>query len=116
MEVISGQALLRIMHDLISPEGTILLSTPVFNGHAAENHIHEYKTLELKGEIEDAGLQVKARYGTFMNIAGIRQMAQRHQELAMELSEYFDSNAVSCFFAPLYPDLARNNLWVIKRA
>jgi hypothetical protein len=27
----------------------------------------------------------------------------------------YNDDALSCFFAPLYPDLARNNLWVVTK-
>jgi len=31
------------------------------------------------------------------------------------LSDYFDNDAISNIFGPLYPDHARNNLWVCRR-
>ena len=35
--------------------------------------------------------------------------------LLSRLSAYYDNDALSCFFAPLLPDAARNNLWVLRK-
>jgi hypothetical protein len=32
-----------------------------------------------------------------------------------ELKDYYDNDALACFIAPLYPDMARNNLWVCRK-
>jgi hypothetical protein len=31
------------------------------------------------------------------------------------LEAYYDNDALSCIFAPLFPDHARNNLWVCRK-
>jgi cyclopropane fatty-acyl-phospholipid synthase-like methyltransferase len=116
MEPASGARMLVAFRELLAVDGTVLLSTPVFNGKAAENHVHEYTIEELQKTIEAAGLQVTRRFGTFMNVTQLRLVSAEHRQTAEALLAYYDNNAVVCFLAPLYPDLARNNLWVLRRS
>lgn len=116
MEPASGATCMAAARELLAADGTALLSTPVFNGQAAENHVHEYTVPELQAAIEAAGLRVERRFGTFMNVTQLRLVSDEHRRTAEALLAYYDNNAVACFLAPLYPDLARNNLWVLKKA
>lgn len=102
--------------------GTLLLSTPVYDGvHHAANHIRELEIPELYKLFTDAGFQVVRRYGTFMDIKHIGKVDTDRCsraaifEVRQALSEYFDNDAISNIFGPLYPDHARNNLWVVRR-
>jgi len=136
MKVEHGRKMLRgILHHL-RPGGVMLLSTPCYDGkrHAA-NHIHEYTVPELRKAIEKAGFVVEKRYGTFMDVRGLsarnikKYLAEHEAEgwpssperaemirtMVEELSGYFDNAAVSNIFAPLFPDAARNNLWVCRK-
>lgn len=115
MQPESGALLLKGCHAVLRPGGALLLSTPVFNGKAARNHIHEYQAEELQAAIEAAGFVVERRYGTFMSAKEIAHVEQRHREVYNELRAYYDNDAMACFLAPLYPELARNNLWVCRR-
>lgn len=115
MTVESGKLLLEAIHTKMCTGSQLLLSTPVFNGKAAENHIHEYTIPELTNLIMSTGLRIKKRFGTFMNIPKLKLVTAAHQQLAEELTQYFDSDAVSCIMAPMYPDLARNNLWILEK-
>ena len=130
MRVDLGVKLLKAMYNCLRPGGTLLLSTPVYDGvrHAA-NHIHEYTVPELQKAIEKAGFVVERRFGTFMDIKHLkearlgkiipeglgRETAMRIGEVAGMLSQYFDNDAISNIFGPLFPDHARNNLWVCRR-
>jgi 2-polyprenyl-3-methyl-5-hydroxy-6-metoxy-1,4-benzoquinol methylase len=133
MKVEHGRKLLRGMFHHLRPGGTLLLSTPCYDGkrHAA-NHIHEYTVPELQKEIERAGFVVAKRYGTFMDVRHLKpknvkaylkaheaegwpsspERAEMITTMAEELGGYFDNHAISCIFATLFPDAARNNLWV----
>ena len=129
MPVVAGARLLENLADILAPGGVLLLSTPVYDGvHHAKNHVHEYTVEELQGAIEAAGLTVNNRFGTFMNMPDLRKVSRNSGEhlrlglpnnaiggLYKALGEYYDDNALSCFFAPLFPDLSRNNLWVIEK-
>lgn len=122
MPVEDGKKLLKGMFNCLRPGGTLLLSTPCYDGkrHAA-NHIHEYFVDELQGHIEDAGFEVVDRFGTFMDIKHIGKAESARaskgaiKEVAEALKAYFDNDAISNIFGPLYEDSARNNLWVCRK-
>lgn len=127
MKVEHGVKLLKGMFASLKPGGFLLLSTPVYDGvrHAA-NHIHEYTVPELQKAIEKAGFKVDRRYGTFMdikhigkmppaNVEGLDVSAKTLDSVKRALGQYYDNDAISCLFAPLYPDNARNNLWVCRK-
>ena len=127
MKVEHGAKLLKAMFECLKPGGVLLLSTPVYDGrrHAA-NHIHEYTVPELQKAIEKAGYVVERRFGTFMDIKHIgKAPSSIHPQgpeerdaikrVASALSQYFDNDAISNIFGPLYPDSARNNLWVCRK-
>jgi len=117
MHVEDGSKLLKILHGFVGG-GRLFLSTPVFNGKAARAHLHEYTVDELQAALTAAGFTVEHRFGTFMNMSpGIKkQLDPMHRSVIEQLSCYYENNALSCFLAPLYPDLARNNLWVCQRS
>ena len=112
-----GAKLLAGCFALLKPGGVMLMSTPCYDGrrHAA-NHIHEYTVPELQKAAEKAGFVVERRFGTFMDVKHIKKMKNPAVvETYKLLSEYFDNDAMSNFFAPLFPDQARNNLWVCRK-
>lgn len=115
-----GLPFLKICRSLLKPGGRMVMSTPCYDGkrHAA-NHIHEYTIEELGGVARKAGFTITNRFGTFMDIKHIGKpstlttdQSRSVQEVYALLSKYYDSDALSCFFAPLYPDQSRNNVWV----
>lgn len=135
MKVEHGAKLLKAAFECLKPGGVMLMSTPCYDGvrHAA-NHIHEYYNDELQKATEKAGFEVEHRYGVFMDIKHIGKVppnqagskATGMQEYGQDmqaaiklvragLSAYFDNDAISCIFAPLYPDHSRNNLWVCRK-
>lgn len=119
MPVPEGLALLKAAREQVAKDGHFLLSTPVFNGAAARNHIHEYTIPELQGQVEKAGWTVAKRYGTFASWPELKKALQHshagkpHLDTIMALRDYYDGEVLSCFLAPLYPDASRNNLWVL---
>lgn len=125
MRVEHGVTLLKAMFASLKAGGVMLLSTPVYDGvrHAA-NHIHEYTVPELQKYVEKTGFVVEQRFGTFMDIkhigkgereihSGVNSSAIKDVKNA--LAKYFDNDAISNIFGPLYPDHARNNLWVCRK-
>ena len=118
-----GQQFLQNCYDVCRPGGQMIMSTPVFDGkrHAA-NHIHEYTLPELQKCIEDAGFKITKRFGTFMDIRHIGKVSTGDQVLDdavkilyPKLAEYFENDAVSNIFANMYPDHARNNVWICEK-
>lgn len=123
MKLEHGKKMLKACFELLRPGGTMLMSTPCYDGkrHAA-NHIHEYTVPELQAVTEKAGFKVERRFGTFMDIKHIGKVDKGNPQLNDAvirirdlLAEYFDNDAISNIFGPLYPDHARNNLWVCRR-
>lgn len=111
-----GLKLLVGMRECLKSDGTLLLSTPVFSGRAARNHIHEYVIPELQSLIESAGLTVERRYGTFASLNSLKRVATpEHLDTLKRLNEFYSGNVTACFLAPLYPDASSNNMWVLKR-
>lgn len=129
MKVEHGTSLLKAMFAATKPGGVLLLSTPVYDGKRhAKNHIHEYTVPELQAAIEKAGYVIERRFGTFMDIKHIgkvepqipgmdgKKMLDAIKLVRQGLEQYFDSDAISNIFGSLYPDHARNNLWVCCKA
>lgn len=125
MKVEHGAKLLKGCFACLKPGGVMLMSTPCYDGvrHAA-NHIHEYTVPELQKATEKAGFKVERRFGTFMDIKHIgKELTDGYSEgerkairlLREALSNYFDNDAISNIFGPLYPDHSRNNLWVCRK-
>lgn len=111
-----GDRLLAGIRECLRPGGSLYLSTPVFNGKAALNHIHEYTIPELAEAIADAGLTVEQRFGTFASYHDIKKAARpEHLEVLDALRAFYSTDVTACFLAPLYPDASRNNFWVIRR-
>ena len=116
MHKASGRKLLRGAHALMKDDGVFLLSTPCYDGRRmAKNHIHEYWIKELETEIVKAGFVVEGRYGTFMDVKELKKATPEHRKVAAELSKYYSNEIISCFLAPLYPDVSRNNIWVLRK-
>lgn len=111
-----GKALLEAFFEVISVDGHLLLSTPVYDGIArAKNHIHEWTVPELQEALGEAGFEVINRYGTFANMSDIKRVCTTEEKaLMLKLSTYYGNDVLSTFLAPLYPDASRNNLWVCR--
>lgn len=119
MQKPSGLLLLKGIHSLLKPGGLLLLSTPVYNGKwQAKNHIHEYTIEELDAHVKKAGFKVERRHGTFMSATEVKAkkgVLENHLFTYEALRAYYSDEVLATFLAPLYPDLSRNNLWVLKK-
>lgn len=116
MPVKQGKRLLEAFFNVITIDGYLLLSTPVYDGKArAKNHVHEWGIEELQEAIEAAGFEVEARYGTFANVKQLQKVCTPEEKALMfRLGEYYGNDVLSTFLAPLYPNASRNNIWVCK--
>lgn len=111
-----GLRLLRALRDCLKPDGTLLLSTPVFNGKAAAAHLHEWEIDELREAIEGTGLRVEQRFGTFASANDIKRVATPEElKLIEQLAKFHSGETMACFLAPKYPDASRNNVWKIRK-
>lgn len=122
MPVEHGWKLLWGLRQLVKPDGYVLLSTPVCDGHRAANHVHEYTLDELRTLIDAAGFDVAARYGTFASVRDVKPAMRAWAEergfdsavfetLWNELRAFHSPDVLATFVAPVIPDAARNNAW-----
>lgn len=126
MDVSDGTELLRTIRDLLADDGCALLSTPVFDGYQAANHIHEYEIDELRELIERCGLSIEDRFGTFMSIPDVKKAVKDHypderdQAIVLDLfsrvRDYYSNEVVSNWLAPAFPDQSRNNVWKLVKS
>jgi 2-polyprenyl-3-methyl-5-hydroxy-6-metoxy-1,4-benzoquinol methylase len=116
MQPADGKVLLEGIRHWVKPDGYLYLSTPVFDGKAAVNHLHEYTIPELQRLVESTGWEVEKRWGTFANLPAIKKVARQDELDVMErIGLYYNPEVQSVLLAPLYPDQSRNNLWVLRR-
>jgi len=112
---------IKKIHSLLSDDGVAMISTPVFNGKAASNHINEMTYYAMLNLLITAGFCVERRYGTFASQSEYKGRldhildAQGANKIFDMLSEYYDSNVLSTIFAPLIPTLSRNVMWVVSK-
>jgi hypothetical protein len=95
-----------------------VISTPCYDAQtgAAANHVNEMTYEALGGLIEDLGFVVENVYGTFASQKDYKDQVLRdgHGAIYNALSAYYDSNYLATIFAPMYPWLSRNALWVLR--
>lgn len=116
MGVDNGRKLLSAVHQLLAADGTFYLSTPVFDGHAARNHCHEYTIEELQALVTETGWQTVARYGTFGNVNALRKVLTPEEQVCWAKWQHrLGNEGLSVVFATDHPDQARNNLWVLRK-
>lgn len=114
-----GVLLLKAIAKLIADDGYALLSTPVFSGRMAKNHVHEWGVDELQQALDKAGLDVVDRWGTFMpyrkvvralKAAGLLEVLDTYERLR----RFYDDEVLANFLAPIFPDYASNNVWKLR--
>lgn len=105
---------LQKIRALLAKDGRAFISTPCYDPKmgAAANHVNEMSFDGLRALILAAGLEVEEVHGTFASQKDYKKrMTPAQTEVFDQLSEYYDSNVLSCFMAPMFPAQARNCLW-----
>jgi 2-polyprenyl-3-methyl-5-hydroxy-6-metoxy-1,4-benzoquinol methylase len=107
--------MLKHWKNLLQPDAVLFVSTPVFNGSAADNHISEWSRQTLGSAFEYHGYTIIGNYGTFASQSDLVPHLTK-DELAVydRLKTYYDTNALSVMLAPLHPEGSRNNMWVLR--
>ena len=112
------EPILKHLHSLADDEATFIYSTPTYKHKvgAAKNHINEMTRDCFGWLLEETGHTVVENYGTF----GSQQDYKKHlteceMEMFNKLNKYHSAGVISNIFAPLYPQYARNNIWVCKK-
>jgi SAM-dependent methyltransferase len=110
----AGIKILENIKNIMNPDTIFIMSTPSFNGKAAENHIYEWEYQELKQELEKTFI-IENHYGTFASQKDIENvMSDCEKEIYEKLKDYYDSNFLSAVFAPIHPYASRNCLWRLR--
>jgi len=100
---------------VMDENSTLIMSTPCYNGTMSDNHVYEWQFTELKEELEKR-FTIEDCFGTFISLKDYTpDMTPEELKVLNRLREYYNSAMVSCIMAPLYPDKARNCLWVLKK-
>lgn len=114
--------MLARFRDLTTDDCTYLISTPCWNRtDCAANHVNEMTYEALGSVFEENGFIVEAVHGTFASIrdyeGGLSNFDGRNSLTScfQKLREYYDSNFLSCVFAPLFPAQSRNCLWTLSK-
>ena len=118
MDMQSGKQLLKGMHDLLSDEGMLIFSTPIYcsSFKQARNHINELTKSEIEDELHEAGFKIIKQFGTFGNQNDIKKVATKEEiELQKSLGEFYGNELLGCFLSPKYPEASRNITHVCVR-
>lgn len=101
---------------VLKPEGTLLLSTPNYDGkHKAGNHVHEFREGELEGFLSQY-FKIEKKHGTFASQREIYPVLTGSEKTVFDsLKPWFDSNILSVIFASLHPSQSRNILWICRK-
>lgn len=121
-------AMLEHMKLLTSDDARFFISTPCWNRvDCAANHVNEMLYDALGAGFERHGFVVEHVYGTFASIRDYEHLLDsipapnthcgpaRMGKVFDMLREYYDTNFLSCIFAPLFPAQSRNCLWELRK-
>ena len=111
-------AMLKHLRAITSDDCRFFFSTPCWNRiDCADNHVNEMTYEALGSVFERCGFIIQNVYGTFASIRDYETQPymMQYQKLFQELRAYYDSNFLSCIFAPLFPAQSRNCLWELKK-
>lgn len=119
LEHIEPEHMLRLLakvRESLTDNGTFFVSTPCWNRRdCAGNHVNEMTYGSLGAVFEENGWFIRNRYGTFASIRDYSHKLSQGEKIVFDrLREYYDTNFLSCIFAPLYPAQSRNCLWELS--
>lgn len=118
----NGQAFVDNLAKCCNEKTVVMLSTPNYDEAVgcAQNHFYdgqrqEYAHTELQALLETRFI-VTNKWGTFISIKDYKDKLDKPtRELWEKLHDYYDSNFLAIIFAPLFPEIARNCLWELKK-
>jgi 2-polyprenyl-3-methyl-5-hydroxy-6-metoxy-1,4-benzoquinol methylase len=109
--------MLEHLKKLTTDDARFFISTPCWNRtDCAANHVNEMLYESLGAAFERHGFIVESVHGTFASIRDYQHLLTVEQKSLFDsLREYYDSNFLSCVFAPLFPAQSRNALWELRK-
>lgn len=118
VEPLHAWKMMKRMHDVLENDGICFLSTPCFDPRAgaAANHVNEMSFAGFRTLIHLAGFGIENVWGTFASQKDYKKtLPPELQKLFGQMSEYYDSDLMACFFAPVFPFASRNCLWKLSK-
>ena len=118
----NGDKFLQNINKHINERTILLLSTPCYdektvaaNNHIIDGEIGEFTYQELKSLLEKYFI-IENVFGTFASQKDYKPFMNEWQKNMYEgLKKYYDSNLVSNFMAPFFPEYSRNCLWKCRK-
>lgn len=106
---------------LMTHDGTFFVSTPCWNRtDVAANHVNEMTYEAFGALLEGCGWNIANVSGTFASIrdyeSKLHVLGDQIPGIFNKLRSYYDTNFLSCIFAPLFPAQSRNCLWELTPA
>lgn len=116
VELWHAYRMLRRARELLAPGGVLFLSTPCYDERmgAADSHVNEMSRRAVRDLLGAAGFTVVDAWGMFASWRDWEPLIDRYaglRDIVDRLKTYYESNVISCLFAPMFPDAARNCLW-----
>lgn len=110
--------MLEHMKRLTTHDARFFISTPCWNRtDCAANHVNEMLYESLGAGFERHGFVIENVYGTFASIRDYEHLLNPEQKKMFDsMRQYYDSNFLSCIFAPMFPAQSRNCLWELRKA
>lgn len=107
---------LRKIKSLLKQDAHLFISTPNWDMvNCAGNHVNEIKYLALGSVLEREGFTIESTHGTFASLKDYEHlMPPEWLKLHQQLRAYYDTNFLSCIWAPLFPAQSRNCLWHLR--
>jgi hypothetical protein len=128
LEHVEPKMMIQMLHhmkSLTSEDARFFISTPCWNfTDCAANHVNEMTYDALGAVFEDNGFIVENTYGTFASIRDYEHLitgqgkfygCEGLNRIFDRLREYYDTNFLSCIFAPLFPAQSRNCMWELRK-
>ena len=115
-----AQNMLINIHQMLADDGELLVSTPTRFNEAdpvtCKNHLFEFTQVEFENAVRAANFKVIDKFGTMMYMKMLNKaMPSDHVYMIQRLQQYYDSNVLSAFLAPLFPNFSRSQMIVARK-
>lgn len=108
---------LKAIRDLMSDDGVLVFSTPVYchSFKQARNHINERTKLEVEDDLSRAGFRIVGQYGTFGNFRDIKKMLTEDElNSFQEQRAFYGDDVLGCYLSPRFPEASRNIVHICR--
>lgn len=102
---------LRALRHLVSDDGKMILSTPVYSHQfkMARNHVNERTKAEVEDDLHRTGWRIVDQFGTFGNYRDYAKMLGEEERASYERQRaFYGDDVLGCYLAPRFPEASRN--------